>query len=62
MMDGLFEGMNNRSERVATFLAILELTKSGRIWLNDDNTIITFNKSRKAADSTGLTDTEVSYQ
>lgn len=62
MMDGLFEGMTNRSERVATFLAILELTKSGRIWLNDDNTVITFNKSRKSEDiTTEPTDTEVSY-
>lgn len=63
MMEGLFEGMTDRSERVATFLAILELTKSGRIWLNDDNTIITFNKNRKTdgiiAESN---DTEVSYQ
>ena len=62
MMDGLFDGMTNRSERVATFLAILELTKSGRIWLNDDNTVITFNKNRRTADTTELTDTEVSYQ
>ena len=63
MMDGLFEGMTNRSERVATFLAILELTKSGRIWLNDDNTIITFNKNRKTDDTIAESnDTEVSYQ
>ncbi len=45
-MDGLFNGMTDRSERVATFLAVLELTKSGRIWLNDDNTEITFNRDR----------------
>ncbi|MBQ8841407.1 MAG: segregation/condensation protein A [Ruminiclostridium sp.] len=62
MMDGLFEGMTNRSERVATFLAILELTKSGRIWLNDDNTVITFNRNRRIDETTELTDTEVSYQ
>lgn len=63
MMDGLFAGMTNRSERVATFLAILELTKSGRIWLNDDNTVITFNKNHKTTDiTTDSTDTEVSYQ
>lgn len=62
MMDGLFEGMTNRSERVATFLAILELTKSGRIWLNDDNTVITFNKNRITDEQTEFTDTEVSYQ
>lgn len=41
--DGLFEGVTDRSERVAVFLAILELTKSGRILLNDDNTMIKFN-------------------
>ena len=63
MMDGLFEGMTNRSERVATFLAILELTKSGRIWLNDDNTIITFNKIHKTGDTAAESnDTEVSHQ
>ena len=43
--DGLFHGITDRSERVAVFLAILELTKSGRILLNDDNSIITFNKN-----------------
>ena len=29
-MDGLYENVTDRSERVATFLAVLELTKSGR--------------------------------
>ena len=43
--DSLFDGLNDRSERVAVFLAVLELTKSGRILLNDDNTEITFNKN-----------------
>ncbi|MGN0587553.1 MAG: segregation and condensation protein A [Oscillospiraceae bacterium] len=41
--DGLFDGVTDRSERVAVFLAILELTKSGRILLNDDNSVIKFN-------------------
>ena len=36
--------MTDRSERVATFLAVLELTKSGRIVLNDDNTKIYFKR------------------
>lgn len=45
-MNTLYDGMNDKSERVATFLAILELTKSGRISLNDDNSVITFNRSR----------------
>lgn len=44
LTDSLFEGLTDRSERVAVFLAILELTKSGRILLNDDNTEIVFNK------------------
>lgn len=44
MTDSLFDGITDRSERVAVFLAILELTKSGRILLNDDNSEIVFNK------------------
>ena len=39
----IYDGMESKSERVATFLAILELTKSGRIVLNDDNTQISFS-------------------
>lgn len=44
--DTLYEKIHDKSERVATFLAVLELTKSGRIFLNDDNSEITFNRSR----------------
>ena len=40
----IYDGMDSKSERVATFLAILELTKSGRIVLNDDNTQISFSE------------------
>ena len=43
-IDSLFDGMTGRSERVATFLAILELTKSGRIVISDDNTMVSFKK------------------
>ena len=46
-MTELYDGMTDRSEKIATFLAILELTKSGRITLNDDNTEITFDRERK---------------
>ncbi len=46
-MVGLYDGMTDKSERVATFLAILELTKAGRIKLNDDNTEITFDRKRQ---------------
>ena len=42
-MDKLYDGIKGKSERVATFLAVLELTKSGRIFLNDDNTMIRMN-------------------
>ena len=46
-MTHLYDGMTDRSERIATFLAILELTKSGRITLNDDNTEITFDREQR---------------
>ena len=37
----LYEGVTDRSARVATFLAVLELTRFGRIRLNEDNTLLT---------------------
>lgn len=43
-MKELYCGITDRSERVATFLAVLELTKAGRIILNDDNSEIILNK------------------
>jgi len=46
-MDGLYDGVTDRSERVATFLAVLELTKSGRIYISDDNMTISFIGKRK---------------
>ncbi len=49
-MDRLYDNVTDRSERVATFLAVLELTKSGRIFINEDNTKISFigrQKERK---------------
>lgn len=46
-MDRLYDGMKEKSERIATFLAILELTKSGRITLNDDNSVIYFRRRTK---------------
>lgn len=45
-MDKLYDGVTDRSERVATFLAILELTRHGRITISDDNMTIFF-KGRK---------------
>ena len=46
-MNGLYVGMKEKSERIATFLAILELTKSGRITLSDDNSVIYFKRRTK---------------
>lgn len=45
-MDKLYDGVTDRSARVATFLAVLELTKSGRIGISEDNLIVFF-KGRK---------------
>lgn len=44
-MDGLFGEIKDRSERVAAFLAVLELTKSGRVLLSDDNSELTLNRA-----------------
>lgn len=46
-MNRLYDGITDKSEQVATFLAVLELTKSGRIFLNDDNSKIYMNKAAK---------------
>lgn len=45
-MDKLYEGVYDRSARVATFLAVLELTRFGRITISDDNTTIFFKGER----------------
>lgn len=45
-MDKLYEGVTDRSARVATFLAVLELTRSGRITISEDNTLIFFKGER----------------
>lgn len=45
-MDRLYEGVSDRSARVATFLAVLELTRSGRIGISEDNLTVFF-KGRK---------------
>lgn len=46
-MQRLYDGISDKSEKVATFLAVLELTKSGRIFINDDNTQIKFLRRDK---------------
>ncbi|MDD6279847.1 MAG: segregation and condensation protein A [Ruminococcus sp.] len=45
-IDTLYTGVSDRSERVATFLAVLELTKSGRICISDDNMRIYFKNKK----------------
>ncbi len=40
-VESLYDGITDRSARVATFLAVLELTRFGRIVLNEDNTMLT---------------------
>ena len=39
-VQSLYDGITDRSARVATFLAVLELTRFGRIELNEDNTML----------------------
>ena len=46
-MDKLYEGADDRSSRVATFLAVLELTKFGRIKISDDNMRVFFSGDRR---------------
>lgn len=50
-MDMLYENITDKSAKIATFLAILELTKSGRITLNDDNTTVYFNRRTQKVNS-----------
>lgn len=62
-MNRLYDGITDKSEQVATFLAVLELTKSGRIFLNDDNSKIFMNrtaKKRKIQSDFDRNDTEIS--
>lgn len=44
-IQSLYEDMNDRSARVATFLAVLELIKFGRAVLNEDNTVLTLREN-----------------
>lgn len=42
-INDVLHDVSNKSERIATFLAVLELAKSGRILLNEDNSEAIFN-------------------
>lgn len=46
-VSSLYNGVTDRSARVATFLAVLELTRFGRIQLNEDNTMLTMCEKRE---------------
>ncbi len=46
-LSSIFESSTSRSEMVATFLAVLELVKNGKVKLNDDNTLVTLNRGVK---------------
>lgn len=46
-MSCLYDGVTDKSEKIATFLAVLELTKSGRVHISDDNREITFTRKNK---------------
>jgi segregation and condensation protein A len=41
-LSDLLDGIEDRSERVALFLAVLELTKSGRLLISDDSQELSF--------------------
>lgn len=47
--DEVFEDQRDRSELVATFLALLELMKAGRVTVSDDGRTVTFSKVKKEA-------------
>ena len=46
-LERLYDGSETKSERVAVFLAVLELTKSGRIFLDDDNSKVFMNSAAR---------------
>lgn len=59
-IQSLYRHMKDRSERVATFLAVLELTKSGRVHINDSGDRITFQRRKPGnSDEEGLWDLEM---
>lgn len=47
-VESLYEGVTDRSARVATFLAVLEMTRFGRIQLNEDNTMLMLCEQKEA--------------
>lgn len=49
---GLFDDLAERTDRVALFLAILELTKAGRILISDDSTVLTMRNREQLTQRT----------
>lgn len=45
-VQSLYDGISDKSARVATFLAVLELTRFGRIELNEDNTMLSMKEKK----------------
>ena len=45
----LFDDQKDRSELVATFLALLELIKSGRVTVSDDGETVNFHRAKTAS-------------
>lgn len=45
----LFDDQKDRSELVATFLAVLELIKGGRITISEDGESVSFHRARKTS-------------
>lgn len=49
--ESLFAEPSDRSELVATFLAVLELVKAKRLHLSEDGQMVTFHKTRQAEEA-----------
>lgn len=52
--DEVYNGLEDKSSKIATFLAILELTKAGRIYFSQQDEYIIFNRSQKPKKSKNL--------
>ena len=49
----VLDSKSGKSEKIAVFLAVLELTKSGRVKIGEDNSTLTFDPSgRRSLDAT----------
>ena len=46
-LDEMYSAQESRSDKVAVFLAVLELSKSGRIIISDDNKTAKFSRERR---------------